>query len=250
MFGNAHYSMLFTGCLEFDQTYPLILNYSVKSDGEVQERSEDFNSFEALEWFVLKQRRISDFFQVLTLPNSANFDDIVNNRALISAYFEAAEEEVEPQVAASTTTNKRKKPAKKTIPDKLPYKPFDDSVPEGEKAKLLFMATEFKTLEANFRAVTQGDPFFPANRKITILDLWGAPGSKTTRIVNEKFWFFALKEFEAHQRARILRGEEKSNCWKEGASAGWHKCDRESLLINQVVEPPKGDFYKPALGPN
>jgi hypothetical protein len=127
------------------------------------------------------------------------------------------------------------------------YAPFDGGVPEGEVAKQIFISKEFEALKNNYTAVTGQDPFFPPNREITLLsDLVTKDRTKLT--VNQKFWMFCLSEFEAHQRARILRGEERSNCFKKGASASWRRCDLESTRINFVQLPPKGDFYKPALG--
>lgn len=256
MFGNANYTMLSELFLYEQQPYPYSLDYFIKTENGFEFRSEDFISYVAMEDFILKQRRLSQSFSVPVLCDAPDYESIAINREAVQAYLHAVEEEEVPApaaVAPPAAGRKRKSAAAKKAPvpsNKQPYMLFADDIPEGEEAKQVFLATEFDKLAENFRIVTKGDPFFPPNRKVTIRDIWGPPRSTTTRLVNQEFWLFALKEFEAHERARILRGEERSNCFKKGASAGWLKCDLESTLVNFVVAPPKKDAYKPALGSN
>ena len=282
MFSNIKY-LLLSGLFEHynEEEYPYVLNYAFRSPGqekgEANIRSEEFYSYGGMEEFIMNRGWLTpDFFHVLWLPDTTDYGSVAAIQAAVNTYLHEEEApggnqpppasqqppaESESNSSSSDNNNKRRKKkqggqgggeelvaAAGPGPIKLVYDPFDDSIPEGEEAKQVFLATQFEKLQRNFKAVTNKDPFFPPNRNITIRDKWGAAGSKLTLTVNQEFWVFALKEFEAHQRARILRGEERSNCFRKGASASWRKCDLESTLVNAVVVPPKKDVYKPALG--
>jgi hypothetical protein len=125
------------------------------------------------------------------------------------------------------------------------YMKLGQDLGEGEKVKHFFIAHEFGKLKRNYSFETKKDPLFPANYNTKIMQIYGTGYDKVT--VNDAFWRFAIKEYEAHQRKRIWEGEETSNCFKKGAHHGWTAADRASLLINAVLLPPKTDAYKPAI---
>jgi hypothetical protein len=280
MFTNSHtaYSMLFgdPNMLVERQYHTLDIFENFKNPDELVYKTEDFEKYQELENFLLEKMKKQDptSFLILAEPDIPNYMLIAQNRAALRAYLNPEPEAdggaaAAPPPAAGGDDNhplrdgnneerapkrRRRAPAAADHAPPIPnngrvvrYADFDEGVPEGEIAKQIFISKEFEALKTNYTAKTKQDPFFPPNREITLLsDL--VTKDKTKLTVSQKFWMFCIDEFEAHQRVRILRGEERSNCFKEGASAKWRKCDLESTRINSVQLPPKGDFYKPALG--
>jgi hypothetical protein len=111
----------------------------------------------------------------------------------------------------------------------------------------MFIALHFDILKRNYAYEKKEDPLFPPNRSVKLPSVYGNAPEKIT--VSQKFFDYATKEYENHQRKRIWEGEERSNCFKKGAHKQWTKADRESTLINAVQLPPKPDIkYRPSLG--
>ena len=246
MFGNTEYSMLFR--IDTLVENPVhALKYYFRDGNAHRTKTERFESFAAIEKFTAFQCKRRKIFSILPSddPAAANYGEIIEYRSFIRSIL-LGEEHIHP--TAAYTVPKRAKPPQnpEEASKKEPYAPFDDSIPEGEDAKQMFLATEFTRLQRNFTLVTKKDPFTPANRTVKLRKVWSTGIAE--HIVSQDFWLFALDEFEAHQRARVLRGEESSNCFKAGASKYWEEIDHTSLEINAVVLPPKCDFYMPALG--
>lgn len=255
MFSFALNAMLFdpASWMQLPQRYSI--DYAITDAGSgTKVLSKEFEKFEELERFVVAERPKHDFFLIVSYPDEPDLSAIIENRAILRSFLQeegpAEQQQQEGKRKAEQQQEEEVQPPKRRrVPTKKqPYKPFDERIPEGEAAKHFFISTEFDKLARNFTAVTGNDPFFPPNRTIRFRDVYSS--ETVERLINQKFSLFILKEFEAHQRARILRGEERSNCFKEGASAYWTKRDLESTEINNVLLPPKGDFYKPALGSN
>jgi hypothetical protein len=125
------------------------------------------------------------------------------------------------------------------------YMKLGQDLGEGEKVKHFFIAHEFGKLKRNYSFETKKDPLHPPNYNTKLMQIYGTGYDKIT--VNDAFWRYAIKEYETHQRKRIWEGEERSNGFNKGAHRGWTAADRASLLINDVLLPPKGDAYKPAI---
>jgi hypothetical protein len=245
MFGNAEYSMLFRSDTLVENT-PHTIQYRFRDGPRHRLVNKTFDNFSDLEAFALEERRKRKIFQVLRAPDSPFYGEIIEHRCAIRAMM-YGEELV--SLTDSYIVPKRAKPAPNPNVDrKEAYAPFDDSVPEGETAKKVFFATEFKRLKRNYTLVTGKNPLEPAQRTVRVYSVWGS--GFTEHIVSHEFQTFALEEFETHEKTRVLRGEEKSNCFKVGASMYWDEEDCTSLQVNSVVLPPKGDFYMPALGSN
>ena len=155
------------------------------------------------------------------------------------------QEEALPQVDDGTVPEYNADGTYRNTGAKERYMKLTQDLGEGDKVKNYFIAHEFGKLKRNYAFETKKDPLYPANYNTKIMQIYGTGYEKVT--VSDAFWRYAIKEYEAHQRKRIFLGEERSNCFKRGAHHGWTAADRASLLINDVMLPPKRDFYKPAI---
>jgi hypothetical protein len=155
------------------------------------------------------------------------------------------QEEAVPQVDDGTVLEYNADGTYRNTGAKERYMKLTQDLGEGDRVKHYFIAHEFGKLKRNYSFETKKDPLHPPNYNTKIMQIYGPGYDKMT--VNDAFWRYAIKEYEAHQRKRIWEGEERSNCFKKGAHHGWTAADRASLLINDVMLPPKGDAYKPAI---
>ena len=155
------------------------------------------------------------------------------------------EEEAVPQVDDGTVPEYNADGTYRNTGAKERYMKLTQDLGEGDKVKNYFIAHEFGKLKRNYSFETKKDPLYPSNYNTKIMQIYGTGYEKLT--VSDEFWRYAIKEYEAHQRKRIFLGEERSNCFKRGAHHGWTAADRASVLINDVMLPPKRDFYKPAI---
>ena len=242
MFSEAEYGMFFNGTCIADSPFNLDYTHMTTGNKYVM-KTEDFEKFEELENFVLKQKRRRKTFMTIAFPDVADLGEIVQNRELARSFFASG---APPPVPEYITDRPNPEIKPNLSGKKEPYKLFNEDMPEGISAQNFFLATEFTKLAKNYTRETKNDPFTPPNRTLRLTKLDG--NGYNQHFISQEFWLFALREFKAHERARVLQGEEKSNCFKEGASARWSKCDKKSLLVNAVVPPPKGDFFMPAMG--
>jgi len=175
---------------------------------------------------------------VVEPPQEEAIPQAVAPPAVVEPPQEEVEEAPEPEYNADGTYKHRGY--------KERYTPFDKDVGEGAKVQSMFIAMHLGQLKRNYAFETKEDPLIPPNYHTKLPLLFGTGTEKVT--VNDKFFRYAINEYHKHQSKRILAGEERSNCFKKGASKRWTKADHKSTRINAVKLPPKSDAYLPSLG--